>query len=423
MKVLLVGSGGREHALAWKLAASPSVTKLYIAPGNPGTAALGENCIIPAEDIAGLKAFALENAIDLTVVGPEVPLTLGIVDAFEAEGLKIFGPSKLASEIESSKVFAKSIMKRNKIPTGYSKTFDDITEAVDYVDTHSPPYVIKADGLAAGKGVIICHTIEDALNAVNLIMRKKAFGVAGKRIIIEEFLIGEEASFLALTDGVTVLPLAPAQDHKAVFDNDTGPNTGGMGAYSPAPVITPELETEIMETVMKPAVAAMTGEGRPYKGVLYAGIMICGGRPKVLEFNARFGDPETQPMMMRLESDLAELLLATVEGRLDKVNIKWSPKAAVCVVMTSKGYPGEYPISKEISGLDRAAALKDTVVFHAGTSLRDGRILTSGGRVLGVTALGSDIKNAIANAYEAVGVISFEGAHYRKDIGAKAVKA
>lgn len=423
MKILLIGSGGREHALAWKLAASPAVKKLYIAPGNPGTASIGENCIIPAEDVEGLKAFAIANAVDLTVVGPELPLTLGIVDAFEEAGLKIFGPSKSAAEIESSKVFAKAIMKRHKIPTGYSKTFDDIAEAVDYADTHTPPYVIKADGLAAGKGVIICHTVEEAKTAINLIMKKKAFGSAGRRIIIEEFLTGEEASFLALTDGKTVLPLAPAQDHKAVFDNDAGPNTGGMGAYSPAPVITPALEAEIMDTIMKPVVAAMESEGRPYKGVLYAGIMVSGGRPKVLEFNARFGDPETQPMMMRLESDLAELLLATVEGRLSQVDIKWSPRSAVCVVMTSEGYPGEYPISREIRGLDKAAGLKDTVVFHAGTSSREGRILTSGGRVLGVTALGTDIKDAINKAYAVVKLISFDGAHYRKDIGAKAIKA
>lgn len=420
MKILLIGSGGREHALAWKLSQSPLVEKLYIAPGNPGTSSVGENCVIPAEDIEGLKAFAIDKRIDLTVVGPELPLTLGIVDLFQEAGLKIFGPTKIAAEIESSKVFAKAIMKRHKIPTAFSKTFDNMAAAVDYAETHAPPYVVKADGLAAGKGVIICRSVDEAREAINLIMKKKAFGSAGKSIIIEEFLLGEEASFLALSDGKTVVPLAPAQDHKTVFDNDKGPNTGGMGAYSPAPVITPALEKEIMETVMKPVVAAMEKEGRPYKGVLYAGIMITDGKPSVLEFNARFGDPETQPTMMRLETDLAQLLLATVEGRLADVEIKWSAKSSVCVVMTSEGYPGTYPISREIRGLDKAADVKDTVVFHAGTTLKDGRVVTSGGRVLGVTSLGSDLKDAITNAYSAVELISFNGSHYRKDIGKKA---
>ncbi|MBI5562944.1 MAG: phosphoribosylamine--glycine ligase [Deltaproteobacteria bacterium] len=423
MKILIIGSGGREHAIAWKLSQSKRVKKLFIAPGNPGTASLGENCAIPAEDVEGLKAFALKEKIDLTVVGPEFPLTLGITDAFTGAGLPVFGPAKAASEIESSKVFAKVLMKRYKIPTGFHKTFEDAADAIDYVDTHKPPYVIKADGLAAGKGVYVCPAPDEARSAVNLIMRKKAFGMAGRRIIIEEFLSGEEASFLALTDGKAVVPLAPAQDHKTVFDGDKGPNTGGMGAYSPAPVITPSLEAEIMETIMRPTVAAMEQEGRPYKGVLYAGIMVSGGRPKVLEFNARFGDPETQPLMMRLEDDLAELLLATVEGRLADVKPRWSPKASVCVVMASEGYPGTYPIGNPIRGLGEAAKLKDVAVFHAGTSMRGGRVVTSGGRVLGVTALGGDIKDAIAKAYSAVEQISFDGAHYRRDIGKKAVKA
>lgn len=420
MKTLLIGSGGREHALAWKLCQSPLVEKLYIAPGNPGTASVGENCLIPAEDIEGLKAFAIDMQIDLTVVGPELPLTLGIVDLFQGAGLKIFGPTKNAAEIESSKVFAKALMKRHKIPTAFSKTFNNMTEAIDYAETHTPPYVVKADGLAAGKGVIICRSVEEARDAILFIMKNKAFGSAGKQIIIEEFLVGDEASFLALSDGKTVVPLAPAQDYKTVFDNDTGPNTGGMGACSPAPVITPALETEIMETIMKPAVAAMEKEGRPYKGVLYAGIMVTNGKPSVLEFNARFGDPETQPTMMRLESDLAQLLLATVEGRLAEVELKWSAKSSVCVVMTSEGYPGTYPISREIRGLDKAAGLKDTTVFQSGTSLKDGHIVTSGGRVLGVTALGNDLKDACAKAYSAVELISFNGSHYRKDIGKKA---
>ena len=421
MKILLIGSGGREHAIAWKLKQSPLVEKLYIAPGNPGTASIGENIVIPSVDVEGLKTFAVENRIDLTIVGPEIPLTLGIVDLFQDAGLKIFGPTKDAAEIESSKVFAKNLMKRHKIPTAFSRTFTDAVEAVDYVEIHKPPYVIKADGLAAGKGVVVCRSKEEAIDAVTLIMKKKAFGSAGRQIIIEEFLSGEEASFLALTDGKTVVPLAPAQDHKTVFDDDTGPNTGGMGPSSPAPVITHALESEIMETILKPAIAAMTEEGRPYKGVLYAGIMICNGRPKVLEFNARFGDPETQPMMMRLETDLAELLLAVVDGRLAEIELKWSPKPAVCVVMASEGYPGTYPISREIRGLDAAASLKDTAVFHAGTSLKDGRVVTSGGRVLGVTAVGSDIKDAVAKAYSAVELISFDGNHYRRDIGKRAI--
>lgn len=422
MKVLVIGSGGREHALAWKLSLSPHVKRVYAAPGNPGTALHGHNVPIAAEDIEGLKAFAIRERIDLTVVGPELPLTLGIVDVFNSAGLKIFGPSKKAAEIERSKAFSKDIMVRSGIPTARYKKFDDPDSALAYIETHETPMVVKADGLASGKGVIICRSKEEALDAVGLIMGRKAFGVAGDRIVIEEFLTGEEASFLAITDGKTVLPLAPAQDHKAIYDGDTGPNTGGMGAYSPAPLITPELEAGIMETIMKPAVSAMEREGRPYRGVIYAGIMISDGRPSVLEFNARFGDPETQPIIMRLETDLFEVLMAAVESRLDGVRLKWSDKASVCVVMSSKGYPGEYTRGSVIRGLEDAASLKDVMVFHAGTALKDGKVVTSGGRVLGVTALGKDIKDAIDRAYEAVEMISWEGAYCRKDIGRKALR-
>ncbi|MBI5643483.1 MAG: phosphoribosylamine--glycine ligase [Deltaproteobacteria bacterium] len=422
MKVLIIGSGGREHALAWKLSKSSLVEKLFIAPGNPGTAEVGKNVAIPAEDIEGLKEFAKKEGIGLTIVGPELPLTLGIVDSFTREGLRAFGPTKRAAELEGSKVFSKDLMLKHNIPTAHYKKFDNPDFARSYIDTHNPPFVVKADGLAAGKGVVICHTREEAYTAVDLIMKQKAFGVAGKRIIVEEFLTGEEASFLAITDGKTVVPLAPAQDHKAIFDGDKGPNTGGMGAYSPTPVITPELEAEIMKTVMIPTVKAMELEGRPYKGVLYAGLMISGGKPKVLEFNCRFGDPETQPILMRLEDDLLELLMAAIEGRLQGVRLKWSEKAAVCVVMSSRGYPGEYLKGTEIHGLKEAAKLDNVVVFHAGTALKAGKVVTSGGRVLGVTALGDGIQEAIERAYEAAGKISWEGAYYRRDIGKKALK-
>ncbi len=422
MKVLVTGSGGREHALAWKLSKSPKVKKLYIAPGNPGTALVGENVMIPAENVAELKDFALRERIDLTVVGPELPLTLGISDEFAAAGLKVFGPSKKAAEIEGSKIFCKELMQKHGIPTGYYKKFDNPDFARAYIDTHDAPFVVKADGLAAGKGVVICATKKEAENAVTLIMEEKAFGEAGRNVIIEEFLEGEEASLLAITDGRTVIPLAPAQDHKAIYDGDKGPNTGGMGAYSPAPVITPELEEELMETVMRPTVRAMEAEGRPYRGVLYAGLMMTKKGPMVLEFNCRFGDPETQPIMMRLEDDLFDVLMAAVEGRLAGMRLRWSPKAAVCVVMSAIGYPGEYLKGSAIEGLAEAAGLDDVVVFHAGTAMKFGRVVTSGGRVLGVTALGDGIRDAMERAYRAVGRISWEGAYYRKDIGRKALK-
>ena len=422
MKVLVIGGGGREHALAWKLSRSPQVTKLYIAPGNPGTGSVGENVLIPAENIAELKEFAISEGIDLTVVGPELPLTLGIADEFASAGLKVFGPSKKAAELEGSKIFSKELMQKYRIPTGYFKKFDNPEFARAYIETHEPPFVVKADGLAAGKGVIICHTKDEAFSAIGLIMDARAFGEAGTHIIIEEFLTGEEASFLAITDGKTVIPLAPAQDHKAIFDGDKGPNTGGMGAYSPAPVISPSLAEELMESVMRPTVMAMEQEGRPYKGVLYAGIMMTEKGPKVLEFNCRFGDPETQPIMMRLEDDLFDVLMAAVDGRLEGMELHWSPKTAVCVVMSAMGYPGEYLKGSAIEGLDDAARLDGVIVFHAGTATKRGRVVTSGGRVLGVTALGEGARDAIEKAYRAVDRISWEGAYYRKDIGQKALK-
>jgi phosphoribosylamine--glycine ligase len=423
MKVLIVGGGGREDALAWKLSRSKRVTRVYIAPGNAGTSRHGVNIAIIAEDVEGLKAFALAEEIDLTIVGPELPLTLGIADAFIEAGLKVFGPSRRAAEIEGSKAFCKALMLNYSIPTAGYEEFTDAGEALKYVNSQTPPFVVKADGLAAGKGVSICKTRDEAVWAIDQAMDKKVFGKAGEKVIIEEFLSGEEASYLAITDGQTVVPLAPAQDHKAAYDGDEGPNTGGMGAYSPAPLVTPEMEKEIMESVMVPAVKAMAAEGRPYKGVLYAGLMIEDGRLKVLEFNCRFGDPETQPILARLEDDLFEILYAAAEDRLEDRPLKWSEKAAVCVVLSSKGYPGKYEKGKEIKGIEEAEAGEDVVVFHAGTAVKDERVVTSGGRVLGVTALGDDIEEAIENAYWAVGKISWDGVHYRTDIGKKALKS
>lgn len=422
MKILVIGSGGREHAIVWKIAKSRKVKKIFCAPGNPGVAQLSECVSIKADDIKGLRDFAVNEKIALTVVGPEMPLTLGIVDSFEEKGLKVFGPSEKAAEIEGSKVFAKNLMHKYSIPTAGYKVFKDPKEAKEYVKEQKFPLVVKADGLAAGKGVIISKTKEDALDAIKLIMEKKEFGSAGERVIVEEFLKGEEASFLAITDGKTVLPLPPCQDHKAAFDGDKGPNTGGMGAYSPAPIITAKLKQEIMNSIMIPTVKAMEKEGRPYKGVLYAGLMITENGPKVLEYNCRFGDPETQPIMMRLRNDLVDVLSAAVDGRLNKIKLNCDNKFALCVVMTSKGYPGDYEKGKEIKGIEEASKLKDVVVFHAGTAVNSDKLVTAGGRVLGVTAMGVGIKRAINKAYEAVSRIKWDGMHYRKDIGAKAIK-
>ncbi len=421
MRILVIGSGGREHALVWKIAQSPKATKIWAAPGNAGMGDVAECVRISASDIRLLADFAERERIDLTVVGPELPLTLGIVDEFERRGLRIFGPRKDAAIVEGSKVFAKSFMKKHHIPTGFFQTFDRSDEAKRYIKEIGAPLVVKADGLAAGKGVIVCFKLADAVDAVEKIMEERLFGDAGEQIVIEEYLEGEEVSFHALTDGDAVLPLASTQDHKRVFNDDQGPNTGGMGAYSPAPIITESMHQQIMEQVMIPTVTGMATEGRPFKGVLYAGLMISAGGIKVLEFNARLGDPEAQPLLLRMKSDLVPLLEAVVDGRLRDQTIDWRPDASVCVVMASKGYPGSYDQGTPIAGLEEAAAEPGVVIFHAGTSRTNNRILTGGGRVLGITGLGRDIQGAIATTYRAVKKIHWEGAHYRTDIGVRAL--
>ncbi len=421
MKVLVVGGGGREHALVWKLAQSKRVRKVFCAPGNAGIGKIAECVNIKADNVTELLNFARFEGIDLTVVGPEAPLTLGIADLFEKEGKRIFGVSKAAAELEGSKVFAKELMKRYNIPSSQYKVFYSPIEAEKYVRLKGAPIVVKADGLAAGKGVFVAGTTEEANDAIDIIMRKRAFGGSGDRVVIEECLIGEEASFMAFSDGETVVPMASSQDHKRIFDHDKGPNTGGMGAYSPAPVVTPELADRIMREVMLPAVRGMKQDGKPYKGVLYAGLMITSEGPKVLEFNVRFGDPEAQPILMRLDSDLVDIMVACADGTLRPDMVRWKEQAAVCVVAAAKGYPGSYEKGTPIHGLEEAAAVEDTVVFHAGTADRSESIVTNGGRVLGVTALGEDVAVAIERAYKAMSKISFDGMHYRRDIGARAL--
>ena len=422
MKILVVGSGGREHALVWKIRQSPRVDRVVCAPGNGGTGELAENVAIAADDIEGLASYAEEERVDLTVVGPEQPLADGIVDVFEARGLRVFGPTSAAAQLEASKVFAKELLDRHGIPTAHFRVFDDLEPAVEYVHAHGGPLVVKADGLAAGKGVYVCRSTEEACGALDDIMRARRFGQAGARVVIEECLGGEEVSLLALTDGETVLPLAPAQDHKRALDGDGGPNTGGMGAYSPAPIVTPALHQHIMDDIMVPAVRALAAEGIVYRGVLYAGLMVHEGRAQVLEFNVRFGDPECQPLVVRLSGDLVELMERTIEGRLAGARVDWSPRAAVCVVLAAGGYPGDYAKGKAIDGLERLRDWRDGVVFHAGTKQLDGGLVTSGGRVLGVTGMGNDIGAAIAETYRAVGKVSFEGMHYRHDIGRRAME-
>jgi phosphoribosylamine---glycine ligase len=421
MKVLVIGSGGREHALVWKIAQSPLVAKVYCAPGNPGTGLLAENVDLAVDDLPGLLGFAQREGIGLTVVGPELPLSLGIVDLFEEYGLKIFGARRNAAMIESSKAFSKELMEKYQVPTAAYQVFTEVEPAVAFIDRVGAPIVVKADGLAAGKGVIIAATRDEAVAAVTDMLAGNAFGSAGSRVVVEEFLTGEEASFLAFTDGKNIIPLASAQDHKAVFDGDQGPNTGGMGAYSPAPVVTPAIHEKAMSEVLRRTVDGMAAEGRPYRGVLYAGLMIEGDSVKTLEFNARFGDPECQPLLMRMKSDIVPILLAVAGGDLAGVEIEWHDKAAVCVVMASQGYPGDYRKGDEISGLAEASRIDDLFVFHAGTKARDGRIVTNGGRVLGVTALGDTVQDAIDRAYRGVAAISWEGVQYRRDIGKKAV--
>ncbi len=422
MNVLVIGGGGREHALVWKMSLSPHVKKIYAAPGNAGIAQLAECAPVKAEDIPGLLAFAQSKAIDLTVVGPETPLSLGLVDEFEKAGLRVFGPSKKAAEIEANKAFTKDLMKKYHIPTSEYETFTDRAAAEEYVRRTGAPIVVKAAGLAAGKGVVVAETVEDAVNALDMIMSRKTFGAAGDVVVIEECLKGEEASFMAFTDGKAVVPMASSQDHKRAFDADKGPNTGGMGAYSPAPIVTKKLEKQVMDKIMIPTVQAMEKEGRLFKGVLYAGLMIHEGTAKVLEFNARFGDPETQPVLARLETDLIDIIEAILDGRLSKIKIRWKPGSAVCVVMASGGYPGAYEKGREIKGLEKAAGSNGVMVFHAGTALKNGKVVTAGGRVLGVTGLGPSVAAAIDTAYAGVKDISYEGAHFRRDIGARALE-
>ena len=422
MKVLVIGSGGREHALVWKINQSPKVDKIYCAPGSAGMGELAELVTIGPEQIEKLASFVEKEKIELTVVGPELPLTLGITDLFESRGLRIFGPNKAAAQLEGSKAFAKEILQENSIPTASFGTFTDAGSAKQYIAQHPAPYVIKADGLAGGKGVLISLTIDDAVSVVDEILVKKVFGDAGQKLVIEEFLKGEEASFMVLTDGEHVLPLASSQDHKRVFDNDEGPNTGGMGAYSPATVITPTMHQCILDEILKPLLAGLKKRGIFYRGVIYVGLMITKDGPKVLEFNARFGDPECQPIMVRLKSDLVPLLEATIDGRLNAAQPEWYDDVSVCVVLCAKGYPGTYDKGKEIRGLDQLRNWRKGFVFHAGTVKDNGRWVTSGGRVLGVTARGSTIAVAVKEVYDAVGKISWDGMHYRKDIAHRALR-
>jgi phosphoribosylamine--glycine ligase len=422
MKVLVIGSGGREHALAWKISQSPKVKKIYCAPGSAAIGQLAESVAIAPEQIEKLAGFAATKKIDLTVVGPELPLTLGIVDLFEQRGLRIFGPNRQAAQLEGSKAFAKEMLRDNRIPTAAFGSFTDATAAKNFIATQKTPVVVKADGLAAGKGVLICAARTEAEAAVDEILLNKAFGAAGDKVVIEEFLDGEEASFMVLTDGEHVLPLASSQDHKRVFDHDKGPNTGGMGAYSPAPVVTPDVHRQVLNDILSPLLAGLKEKNIRYRGLIYVGLMITRDGPKVLEFNARFGDPECQPIMMRLKSDLVELMDAVIDGRLNEAEAKWHDDPAVCVVLTAGGYPGAYDKGKEIHGLDKLAHWSDGLVFHAGTAKENTRWVTNGGRVLGVTARGKDINAAVEKAYEAVGEISWDGMHYRKDIARRAFR-
>ena len=423
MKVLVIGGGGREHALAWKVAQAEQVEKVFVAPGNAGTAreARVENVAIDVLDQPALLAFAKDNSIDLTIVGPEAPLVEGLVDNFQANGLKCFGPSKAAAQLEGSKAFTKDFLARQNIPTGAYGNFTDMDEALAYVREQGAPIVIKADGLAAGKGVIVAMTLQEAEDAVRDMLDGNKFGDAGHRVVVEEFLEGEEASFIVMVDGKNVLPMATSQDHKRVGDGDSGPNTGGMGAYSPAPVVTNAVYQRIMDEVITPTVEGMAAEGMPYTGFLYAGLMINPeGAPKVIEYNCRFGDPETQPILMRLQSDLAALCLAALDGKLDQTDIHWDPRPTLGVVMAAGGYPDSYDKGDVIEGLEQADS--DTVkVFHAGTAEKDGQVVTSGGRVLCVTGVGNTVSEAQANAYAGVKQITWRGAYHRTDIGYRAV--
>ena len=422
MKVLVIGGGGREHALVWKLSQSPRVDRIYCAPGNAGISEIAECIDIKSDDFEGLLDFVKYNWIDLTVVGPEVPLSEGIVDVFIKEERTIFGPNKAGARLEGSKQFAKDFMQKYGIPTAEYKTFSSYVQAEEYVRLKGAPIVVKADGLAAGKGVIVAETVNEAIDALKLIMKDNEFGDAGSKVIVEQCLKGEEASFMILTDGKTVVPLATSQDHKQIFDGDKGPNTGGMGAYSPAPIVTDEMSAEVMKTIIGPIMKGLERENIKFRGVIYVGLMICDGKPYVLEFNVRFGDPEAQPILSRLDCDLFDLLKATAEGRLNEIDVTWKEGASICVVLASKGYPGSYKKGDAIKGLDAFKNSNDVVVFHAGTTFNNGEVVTSGGRVLGVTALGDDIKSAQVNAYKAIEKIYFDGMQFRKDIGDKAFK-
>ncbi|MCX7913977.1 MAG: phosphoribosylamine--glycine ligase [Thermodesulfovibrionales bacterium] len=422
MKVLVVGGGGREHAIVWKLSQSRLVDKIYCAPGNAGISEIAECVSISVNDFDALIDLVKHEWIDITIVGPEEPLANGIVDAFEKEGRKIIGPAKIAAQIESSKVFAKEFMRRHRIPTAEYKVFTSYSHAEEYIRMKGAPIVIKADGLAAGKGVIVADTLDQAFEGLKLIMKERVFGDAGSRVVIEECLIGEEASYMVFTDGETILPLASSQDHKRVFDNDTGPNTGGMGAYSPAPIVTKQRESQILEKIIKPTIYGLKAEKIKYKGVLYAGLMIKDENIYVLEFNCRLGDPETQPVMMRMTNDLLEICLAVSNEKLSTIKPQWQDNASVCVVLASAGYPGSYEKGKLIKGLEEIKKLDNVYVFHAGTAFLGTDYVTNGGRVLGVTALAKEIKSAKELAYKAIEKIHFEGMHYRRDIADKALR-
>lgn len=421
MKVLVIGGGGREHAIVWKLSQSDLVDKIYCLPGNAGISEIAECVEISPGDFSSIIDFVKYEWIDLTIVGPEEPLAKGIVDAFRKEGRKIIGPTQQGALLESSKVYAKEFMKRHGIPTAEYRVFNSYLHAEEYIKLKGAPIVVKADGLAAGKGVFVAKTVDEAIDAVRLIMKEQIFGKAGERVVIEDCLEGEEASFMVFTDGKTVLPMVSSQDHKRAFDNDEGPNTGGMGAYSPAPVITEQVRKKVMERIINPLMKGLRQESIDYRGVIYAGLMIKDGEPYVLEFNCRFGDPETQPVLMRLRSDLLKIFLAITEQKLDETRLQWKKDAAVCVVLASKGYPGKYEKGKIIKGLELLKGRKDLMVFHAGTAFQNGDIVTSGGRVLGVTALGKDIKDAAKRAYSAIESINFEGMHFRRDIAKRAI--
>lgn len=422
MKVLVVGSGGREHALVWKLSQSPHVSKLYCAPGNAGSRQQAEPVPIAVDDISTLRDFAVAQRIELTVVGPELPLALGITDAFAERGLCVFGPTRAAAQLEASKAFAKTFMWEQGIPTAEAVICDDLATAQDYIRRHHGPLVVKADGLAAGKGVTVCQTPDEALQAVQQAMQEQVFGAAGSRVMLEDYLAGEEASFHVLVDGETVLPLPTSQDHKRIYDGDQGPNTGGMGAYAPAPVITEALHKRILTEIIEPTVQGMAARGTPYRGVLYTGLMIVEERPYVIEFNARFGDPEAQALLVRLADDLLPLLDGAARGSLRGLRAECVPEAAVCVVMAAEGYPGVYATGIPIMGLETVAQYADTWVFHAGTDIHDGHVVTSGGRVLGVTARAASIALAIPQAYRAVQQLRWPGVHYRRDIGYRALQ-